>query len=124
MLITKELNLLSLGEELSQPLGLNIKLIQKIAITLAAFLAASAVSVAGIISFVGLIVPNISRLLLGSNHRYTVPGAVLIGGSLVMLADLVSRIIIPPSEIPAGIIIAFIGAPIFFWLIVKKDKIK
>lgn len=122
VLFSKEYNVLSLGNELSISLGLNTKRLQYSSIILSSILAASAVSIAGIISFVGLIVPNISKLLLGSDHRYSIPGSILIGGIFLLISDTISRIIISPSEIPVGIVTSFIGAPIFIWLIFKNTN--
>ena len=122
ILISKELNILNLGDELSVTLGLRIKMVQRLSIGISALLAASAVSVAGIISFVGLIVPNISKLLIGSDNRYSIPCSILLGSIFLVIADTIARTIISPSEIPVGIVTSFIGAPIFIWLILKKHK--
>ena len=122
LLLSKSLNVLNLGEELSSSLGLNVKLIQKISIAVASLLAASAVSISGIISFVGLIVPNISKMIIGTDNRYAVPCAMLLGAEFFVVADTVARIIIAPSEIPTGIVISFVGAPVFIWLILKRKN--
>ncbi len=122
VLISKDLNILSLGEEFSSSLGLNLKRMQRIAVFAASLLAASAVSVAGIISFVGLVIPNLSRLLIGNDHRYSVVCSILLGAFFMLLSDTIARIIIAPSELPVGIITSFIGAPVFVWLILKKKK--
>ena len=122
ILISKDLNILSLGEEFSSSLGLNLKVIQRIAVFAASLLAASAVSVAGIISFVGLVVPNLSRLLIGNDHRYSVICSILLGAFFMLLSDTIARIVISPSELPVGIITSFIGAPVFVWLILKKKR--
>lgn len=120
--ISKDLNILNLGEELSVSLGLNVKRIQKISIIFSSLLAASAVSIAGIISFVGLIVPNLSRLLIGSDSRYTIPCTILIGALFLLISDTIARTIIAPAEIPVGIVTSAIGAPVFIWLIVRKGR--
>ncbi|MCE1164459.1 MAG: iron ABC transporter permease [Bacteroidetes bacterium] len=122
VLMSKEYNVLSLGNELSVSLGLNVKKVQNISIAVSSILAASAVSVAGIISFVGLIVPNIAKLLLGSDHRYSIPGSILLGSVFLLVSDIIARTVISPSEIPVGIVTSFIGAPIFIWLIIKKGN--
>jgi iron complex transport system permease protein len=122
ILVSKELNILSLGNDLALSLGLNTKKFQYVIIIVSSILAASAVSVAGIISFVGLIVPNISKLLLGSDHRYSVAGSILLGSIFLMLSDTIARILISPSEIPVGIVTSFIGAPVFIWLILRKQN--
>ncbi|MBN1633596.1 MAG: iron ABC transporter permease [Ignavibacteria bacterium] len=120
--MAKELNILSLGEELAVSLGLNLKLVQRLSIIIASLLAASAVAVAGIVSFVGLIVPNISKMLVGQDYRYAIPCSIILGALLMVFADTVSRLIILPSELPAGIVISFIGAPIFIWLILRNKQ--
>jgi iron complex transport system permease protein len=121
-LMAKELNILSLGEELAVSLGLNLKLVQKLSIVIASLLAASAVAVAGIVSFVGLIVPNIAKMLVGHDYRYAIPCSIILGALLMVFADTISRLIILPSELPAGIVISFIGAPVFIWLIIRNKQ--
>lgn len=122
ILIAKDLNILSLGEELSVSLGLNLKQIQRISIIISSLLAASAVSIAGIISFVGLIIPNLSKLIIGNDHRYTIPCSIILGAIFLLVSDTIARTIISPSEIPVGIVTSFIGAPVFIWLILRKKN--
>jgi iron complex transport system permease protein len=122
ILLSKELNVLNLGDEISISLGLNIKTVQKISIAVSSLLAASAVSVAGIISFVGLVVPNISKLWIGNDSRYNIPCTILLGSIFLLVSDTIARTIISPAEIPVGIVTSFIGAPIFIWLILKKGN--
>jgi len=122
MFLVKELNILSLGEELAISLGLNLGFVQKLSIITSSLLAAAAVSVAGIVSFVGLIVPNIAKMIIGQDFRYTVPLSIIIGALLMVFADTVSRVIIMPSELPSGIVISFIGAPVFIWLILRNKQ--
>ena len=120
VLISKDLNVMNLGDELSVSLGLNLKRFQKVSVILSSLLAASAVSIAGIISFVGLIVPNLSRLLIGDDHRYAIPCSVILGAIFLLVSDTIARTVISPAEIPVGIITSFIGAPVFIWLILRK----
>ena len=120
--ISKDLNVLNLGEELSVSLGLNLRKIQKVSIIISSLLAASAVSIAGIISFVGLIVPNLSKLLIGEDHRYAIPCSVILGAVFLLVSDTIARTVISPAEIPVGIITSFIGAPVFIWLILRKKS--
>lgn len=124
VLISKDLNVMNLGEELSISLGLNLKKFQKVSIILSSLLAASAVSIAGIISFVGLIVPNLSRLLIGEDHRFSIPCSVILGALFLLISDTIARTVISPAEIPVGIITSFIGAPVFIWLILRKRKVE
>ncbi len=120
--ISKDLNVLNLGEELSISLGLNIKRIQRSSIIISSLLAASAVSIAGIISFVGLIIPNVSKLLIGNDYRYAIPCTVLLGALFLLVSDTIARMVIAPAEIPVGVVTSFIGAPVFIWLILRKKK--
>jgi len=124
LLISKELNILNLGDELSVSLGLRVKTVQRLSIAISSLLAASAVSVAGIISFVGLIVPNISKLIIGSDNRFSIPCSILLGSIFLVVSDTIARILIAPSEIPVGIVTSFIGAPLFIWLILRKSDAK
>jgi iron complex transport system permease protein len=83
-------------------------------------LAASAVSVAGLLGFVGLIVPHIVRLLVGTDYRFIIPGAALLGAAVVTLSDTAARLILAPVELPVGLIMAFVGAPFFLFLLRKE----
>ncbi|MEO8664247.1 MAG: iron ABC transporter permease [Ignavibacteria bacterium] len=118
--ISKDLNVLNLGEELAISLGLNLKRIQRTSIIISSLLAASAVSIAGIISFVGLIVPNLSRLLIGNDYRYAVPCSIILGAIFLLVSDTIARMVISPAELPVGIVTSFIGAPVFIWLILRR----
>jgi iron complex transport system permease protein len=89
-------------------------------IALAALLAGSAVSVAGLLGFVGLMVPHITRLLIGSDFRYLLPASALSGAALVMVCDTVARVALDPVEVPVGIIMALLGAPFFLYLLRSK----
>lgn len=110
------LNLLALGEELATGLGIKTRLNQLMLTLLAVLLAASAVSVCGPISFVGLMIPHITRKLVGVNHMMVVPVAAVLGATLVTLADVAARLIDFPAETPVGILISAIGAPFFIYL--------
>jgi iron complex transport system permease protein len=107
------------------PFGLGVKVepIRLALISVSALLAASAVSVAGLIGFVGLCVPHITRLLIGSDYRKLVPACAINGGSVLVICDTISRIVMIPREIPVGIILAAIGAPFFLYLLRKQRRI-
>jgi iron complex transport system permease protein len=113
----KRLNILALGDEIGQGLGLNVEVTRLCLTAVAALLAASAVSVAGLLGFVGLIVPHTARLLIGSDYRYLLPASGLLGVAVVTLSDTVARTVFAPVEIPVGIIMAFLGAPFFLYLL-------
>lgn len=114
------LNLLCLGDAIASSLGVRVKLLRMAALILASLLAGAAVSFAGLLGFVGLMVPHMARRLLGSDLRLLLPACALLGGTLVTLADLLGRVVFAPSQIPAGIITAFIGVPFFFILLMQR----
>ncbi len=116
------LNLLQLGDEVAKSLGARVQAVRLGLIVLAALLAASAVSVAGLLGFVGLIVPHITRMLLGSDFEYLMPCSALFGAVTVVAADLAARAVFRPVEIPVGIFMAFLGAPFFIYLLRKGMK--
>jgi iron complex transport system permease protein len=116
----RELNALALGEEAAHYIGVNVKRKRIFIMTAAAVLTGSAVAVSGAIGFVGLVIPHLVRLLIGSNHKHVLPLSMIIGGTFLVLTDMVARTIISPSELPIGVVTAFIGAPIFAILLVRQ----
>lgn len=121
-LLARPLDLLALGERGAGHLGVNVERVRALAILLTAVLTAAAVAVAGIIVFIGLVVPHALRLVLGPGHRLMLPAAALGGATLLVLADLVARTAVAPAEIPLGALTALIGAPVFFWLLRREHK--
>ncbi len=119
-LTARRLNILMLGDETAGSLGLHVERTRMFFIALATLLAASAVSVVGLLGFVGLMVPHITRLIIGSDYRYLLPAATLMGAALVMICDTVSRVVLDPVEVPVGIIMALLGAPFFLYLLRRK----
>lgn len=117
MLLSKKLNILLLGDEIAASLGVHTERLRVILILLTSLLAASAVSVVGLISFVGLIIPHISRILIGSDYKYLLPASALTGAAVMMLCDMIGRVIAEPMEIPVGIIMAIVGVPFFLYLL-------
>lgn len=116
-----QLNLLCLGDALAKTLGIRVKLLRTVALLLASACASAAVSFAGLLGFVGLMVPHIARYILRSSDlRKLLPVSALLGGTLVTLADLLGRTLFAPSQIPAGIFTALIGAPFFFALLLQR----
>jgi iron complex transport system permease protein len=113
----RHLNTLSLGEEGAAAAGLDVERFKTAVILVGSLLTAAAVSAAGLVGFVGLIVPHIARLTGGSNHRRLIPAALLGGATFVVLADLVARTITPPTEIPLGVVTACGGGPLFLYLL-------
>jgi iron complex transport system permease protein len=116
-LMSRRLNILMLGDETAGSLGLHVERTRLCFIALAALLAASAVSVAGLLGFVGLIVPHMTRLIIGSDYRFLLPAGALFGAALVMICDTLARVALDPVEVPVGIIMALLGAPFFLYLL-------
>ena len=122
ILLSRQLNLLSLGEELSISLGNSLFRSRCLIGAVATLLAASAVAIGGLIGFIGLIVPHFSRLLVGNDYKYVLPFSALIGGLTLSTADLIARL--GPIEFPVGIITSLLGAPIFIAILYKRSSIK
>ena len=118
--LANELDVMCLGEETAQGLGLPVKMTRTILLVTAALLAGASVSFAGLLGFVGLIVPHIVRKLVGSESHHVLPMCAIGGASIVALCDFVSRMIFQPYEIPVGIIMSFIGGPFFVFLLLKN----
>jgi iron complex transport system permease protein len=119
---SRDLNLMLLGEEDAAHLGTNVPRVKTILLIVSALLAAAAVSVSGIIGFVGLVIPHIMRLILGPDHRILIPASLLVGAMFLVLADTFARVIMQPSELPVGIVTAAIGAPFFVYLLIRKKR--
>jgi iron complex transport system permease protein len=117
---SKELNALLLGEEMAMTLGIDVENTRLILIGAASLMAAAAVSVSGLIGFVGLVVPHWIRLVVGPNHRLLIPISALSGMLLMVVADTLSRTVLSPLEIPIGIIMALVGAPFFLYLLRRR----
>jgi iron complex transport system permease protein len=119
---TKSLNALMLGEEEAQYLGTNTKQLTLKLIVINTLMVAVATAMVGVIAFVGLIVPHLLRLMRSSDYRFLIPASALLGAILMELVDITARIIIPPAELPIGIITAIVGAPIFIFILVKQQR--
>jgi len=121
---SRSLNLLTRGELSAKSLGVNTQHLQLTLYFLSSLLTACAVTLAGSIGFIGLIVPHIIRLLIGSDHRYLLPASVLLGGSLLCIADVLARTLLSPQQLPVGIITALLGVPIFLILLQRNNSSK
>jgi iron complex transport system permease protein len=117
LLEARALNLLSLGEEGARQLGVDVNRTRRRVFVAASLLTAAAVAVAGPVGFVGLVVPHAVRMILGPDHRALLPVALVSGGTFLVLADTVARVVRRPEELPVGIVTAFVGAPFFLWLL-------
>jgi len=119
----ENLNVMQLGEESAMHLGIEIEQVKKILLALSSLVAGIAVSVSGIIGFVGLIIPHMVRIMVGPDHRILIPASALVGAIFLILADSVARTIISPAELPVGIITAFFGAPFFIYLLRRRRRV-
>jgi len=122
LLRARHLNLLQLGEEDAHYMGIDVRRTQRQLLVLSALLVGAAVSVSGIIGFVGLVVPHMMRFCLGSDHRWMLPGSALAGAILLLLADTLARIIVAPAEMPVGLLTSLLGGPWFLWLILRQQR--
>jgi iron complex transport system permease protein len=122
VLLIRDLNLVSLGEERAAQLGVDTDRFKWQAVGLGALLAGAAVSVSGVIGFVGLMTPHVMRLVVGSDHRRLLPAVLLAGPTFLVLADLVSRVAIAPQELPLGAVTALVGGPFFLFLLRRERR--
>ena len=117
------LNIFQLNEEEAKQLGVNVERTKVVLIVLASLTAAAAVSVSGIIGFVGIVAPHAVRLVWGNDHRFLLPMAMIVGAGFLILADLAARTTVSPSELPVGIVTAFCGAPFFLYLLRRSRTV-
>lgn len=122
--LPSKMNILMLGDETANSLGLKTERFRFFLIAVSSLLSGAAISAAGLISFVGLVVPHIARLFVGSDYKYLFPASTFLGFFLVVVCDTVGRVIMPPGEIPVSIILSFIGAPFFLFLLRTRGKKK
>jgi iron complex transport system permease protein len=120
--LVRDLNLVSLGEERAAQLGLDVGRFKWQAVALGALLAGAAVSVSGVIGFVGLMTPHVVRLVVGADHRRLLPAVLLAGPTFLVLADLVARAAVAPQELPLGAVTALLGAPFFLFLLRRERR--
>lgn len=118
----RELNAMLFGEERARYLGVNVKRSKWMILIGGAMLTGSAVAVSGTIAFVGLVVPHMTRMLIGTDHRHLLPLSLINGATLLVICDLISRTIIAPTELPIGVITSFIGAPVFSYIFFKQRR--
>lgn len=119
--LPSKMNILMLGDEMANSLGLRTEQFRLLLIAISSLLAGASVAVAGLISFVGLIIPHIARLIIGSDYKYLFPTSILLGYSFVIICDTVGRIVLPVGEMSVSIVLSFIGAPFFLFLLRKKN---
>jgi iron complex transport system permease protein len=119
---TRQFNALSLGEEGAAQLGVDVARTRRLAFVVSSFLVGAAVSVSGMIGFVGLIVPHVARLVFGADHRLLLPASVLLGGIFLVLADTVARSAMGAAELPVGVVTALCGGPFFIYLLRREGE--
>ena len=121
LMLSKVCNILALGSKNAKSLGVNAEVYMIIVTGVAVFLASISTAIAGIVSFVGLVVPHICRIIIGSDHKYLIPCSGILGGFLVLFADTVGRMAMRPNEIPVGVVTCIFGAPFFLYLLRRSD---
>ncbi len=120
LVLSRALNLLSVGELTAAYLGVRVERTKRIVFAIASLLAAVSVAASGVIGFVGLVVPHAIRLAWGSDHRFLLPASALLGAAFLVLADLLARTLAAPTELPVGVVTAFVGVPFFVWLLRRR----
>ena len=123
LLYARLLNVMQLDEEQAQQLGINVERLKLVLLATATLITAASVSFVGTIGFVGIIIPHAVRLVWGADHRFLLPLSVLTGAIFMILADLVARTVLAPTEIPIGVITAICGAPFFLYLLRRRKKV-
>ncbi len=121
-LLARPLNALLLGETEAEHLGVNVERVKQVLVLLVAMAVGAGVAVAGVIGFIGLVVPHLLRLMVGPDHRYVLPGSALLGAGLLVAADLLARTVAAPAEVPIGVVTALVGAPFFLWLLLRARR--
>jgi iron complex transport system permease protein len=120
--ICQKLNVLTFGTQEAQSLGVNPRAVTFAAFALASFITAVAVSLSGLVGFVGLIIPHSVRLVLGPDHRQLLPASAFVGAAFIVICDTIARVIIAPAQFPVGVITAVIGGPVFLLLLARYSK--
>lgn len=122
LLWAKEFNLVLLGEDQAKQMGLNVVRFNRLMLILASVLTSVCVAFVGIIGFVGLVVPHVCRMIFGGDHRLVLPASIILGGLLMMAADLLAKMLMIPQELPVGAITTIIGVPVFAYLLIKRGR--
>lgn len=122
LILAWDLNVMTLGKEEASALGVNFKRIQTITFIMTTVLTGVTVSFTGVIGFVGLVAPHITRMIVGNDYRYCIPVSALFGGVLLLAADTLAKIVIAPTELPVGIITSLVGVPFYLFLVLRRNK--
>jgi len=121
MFLSGKLNVLATGDDSAKALGINADRMRLICLLLVGLVSASIVSYTGLIGFVGLVCPHIVRMFIGADNRYLIPAVALFGGALMLIADVIGKIVISPSVLPVGVVMSFIGGPVFLWMVLRRS---
>ncbi len=121
MLLSRELNLLSAGDENARALGIDAEKMRILCFVVVALMSASIVSFTGLIGFVGLVAPHVVRLFIGADNKYLIPASAFFGAALLVVSDIIGRTALSPTILQVGVVTAFLGGPLFLWLIIRKD---
>jgi iron complex transport system permease protein len=117
---TRDLNVLAMGDDTAEHLGVNTESVRRILLAIASLITAACVCISGVIGFVGLIIPHMTRLLIGPNHRILLPTSMIVGAIFLVMCDSIARVITGASELPVGVITAIIGTPFFIYLLRRR----
>lgn len=120
--LTRTLNKMNAGDDSARSMGVNVETVRIACLVVVAVMSAIIVSFTGLIGFVGLVSPHIARIFISSDNRFLLPASALFGAALLLIADFVGRTIIAPATLQVGVIMAFIGGPMFLWLIAKRNS--
>lgn len=121
MLLSRELNLLAAGDENARALGIDAEKMRILCFVVVALMSASIVSFTGLIGFVGLVAPHVVRLFIGADNKYLIPASAFFGAALLVISDIIGRTALSPTILQVGVVTAFLGGPLFLWLIIRKD---
>lgn len=122
MVMSKRLNVLATGDETARGMGLDVERTRTTLLLLVGLVTATVVSFTGIIGFVGLVIPHIARMFVGADNRFLIPASAALGGAILVIADLIGRWVIAPTILQVGVIMSFIGGPVFVWLVIRKSN--
>ncbi len=122
LLFAREINVLTRGGAQAAAFGVSVERLRGLLFLLASLLTATAVTLAGSVGFVGLVVPHMIRLMIGGDHRLLIPASVLLGGGLLILSDMVARTLLAPQQLPVGVVTAMLGVPLFLYLLQRSGK--
>ncbi len=120
--MSRKLNILATGDDSANSLGVNVEKMRILNLCIVSFISAVIVSFTGLLGFIGLVAPHISRIFVGADNRYLIPASAVLGATLLICADLIGRVVFAPAILQAGVVMAFIGGPMFLWLLMKKNS--